>query len=231
MSGYIGISSGENTRSSEFWANFLQLKLPELVTPPEVARGACISDNRNKLTARAIELKADWIFYVDDDQLFHPEALIRLLNHRVNIVSGLYLSREFPFQPVVFDRPSEDSKVKGAYQMILSNLTENHGIIKVAAIGAGALLVRLNVFQKLKKPYWTLGQVDPSCWGDDLDFCYRVRQAGFNIYCDLDERVGHKVQGAIWPLYDKESGWSTTLVVTEKPIVSLPQVTEEAEVV
>ena len=221
MAGYIGISSGENARSSEFWANFLQLERPELVAPPEVARGACIAENRNRLTKRALELGAEWCFYVDDDQLFHPLALKRLLSRNVDVISGLYLSREFPFRPVVFTEPDEPG-VKGGYTLTLEPYDQ--GVLTVSAVGAGALLVRRQVLEQLNMPYWTLGQVDPAGWGDDFDFCYRVRQAGFKIRVDMDERVGHKVQGAIWPNYTKEHGWTTTLVATDHPIASLPQV-------
>lgn len=232
MPGYIGISCSENSRSSEFWAGFLQLKFPKLVKPPQVYRGACISENRNRMTEEALKLNADWIFYVDDDQIFHPLALERLLSRNVHVVSGLYLSRTFPFEPVVFDKPDPNGSQR-AYTMILNNLENNHGLVSVAAVGAGALLVRRSVFGSIDKPYWRLGQIESDGWGDDLDFCYRVRKAGFKIHCDLDERVGHKIQGTVWPLYDdKQSEWTTTVVITNDPIVSLPQITvEEKELV
>jgi GT2 family glycosyltransferase len=230
MPGYIGISSGESARSSEFWANFIRLELPPLVTKPEVARGACIAENRNKLTERALELNAEWIFYVDDDQLFDPLALNRLLLRNVDIVSGLYLARKFPFEPVVFDKASDDpTNPKGAYQMYLNNQKNNVGLIKVAATGAGALLVRRRVLEKMQRPWWTLGQLHPSGWGDDLDFCYRAKEAGFDIYCDLREWVGHKIQGSIWPNFDAKAGWSTTIAITDIPIVTLPQAVLEPE--
>jgi glycosyltransferase involved in cell wall biosynthesis len=230
--GYVGISACEDARSSEFWANFLQLELPELVTKPEVARGSCIADNRNRLAARAIQLEADWIFYVDDDQLFHPLALKRLLNHiennhNIDVISGLYLMRGYPFEPVAFDKPSDDpSNPQGVYRVFLNHLDKSHGLIEMMAVGAGALLVRRRVLEELEKPLWRLGQIEKSEWGDDINFCYRVREAGFRIYCDLDERVGHKVQGALWPNYDeKTKKWHTTLVVNDQPIVQLPQIT------
>lgn len=233
--GYVGISACEDARSSEFWANFLQLELPSLVTKPEVARGSCIADNRNRLAERAIELGADWIFYIDDDQLFHPLALKRLLAHNKDVVSGLYLMRGFPFEPVAFNKESDDPNNKqGCYRLFLNHMDKNHGLIPVVAVGAGALLIQTRVFERLEKPYWTLGQIEKQNWGDDLDFCYRVRNAGFDIFLDLDERVGHKVQGALWPNYDEaKKEWSTNLVITDKSIINLPQIviSEEKELV
>lgn len=230
MAGYIGISCCEDARTSEFWANFMQLELPELVAKPEVARGSDIADNRNKLTNRALELNADWIFYVDDDQLFHPKALKRLIAHKVDVVSALYLMRSYPFEPVAFDKESDiPDNPKGVYRLFLNHLENNHGLHKCAAVGAGALLVRRRVFEKMEEPFWTLGQIQKSEWGDDIDFCYRVRQAGFDIYVDLDERVGHKMHATVWPYFHPVHKWNTTLVINDQPIASLPQITVEEE--
>jgi hypothetical protein len=81
--------------------------------------------------------------------------------------------------------------------------------------------VRRRVLEALGAPYWTLGQIAADEWGDDLDFCRRVRAAGFDIWCDLDCPVGHKIQATLWPQRTPQ-GWVTTLVASNAPIAHFP---------
>ena len=215
--GFIGISCSEQSRWADFWASFLSLQHPPN-TAIEVARSANIAQNRNLLTRHALDCGAEWIFYVDDDQYFMPDTLLKLLDRNVSVVSGLYLSRSSPFSPVVFDREGADGKVG-----VRPLAPDDHGLIRVKATGAGALLVRREVLKQLSEPWWTLGQITPDHWSDDIDFCRRVRAEGFSVWCDLDALVGHKLTATIFPQHASD-GWVTTFVSGGiQPIAYFPQ--------
>lgn len=217
MVGFIGVSAAETARFTDFWDSFVHI-----ATPPEtrleirVGRGANIARNRNGLTELALQLGADWAWFVDDDQVFAPDALAQLLSHDRDVVSGLYVARDFPFKAQIFDR--EDGQGRVAHRLFEPGDT---GLVRVLAAGAGSLLVRRRVLEALTPPYWTLGQIAKDEWGDDLDFCRRVRAAGFDIYCDLDCPVGHKIQATLWPQRTPQ-GWVTTLVASNQPIAHFP---------
>src|SRR2546429_120520 len=102
----VAVTAAETARYTEFWDSLLQIATPN-DTVVRVARGGSVAENRNGLTALALEMGAEWIWYVDDDQIFAPDTLPRLLAHDLDVVSGLYVSREFPFKPQAYGTEDE----------------------------------------------------------------------------------------------------------------------------
>lgn len=179
-------------------------------------RGANIAENRNKLVESALESNCDYIWHVDSDQVFAPETLKKLLAHEVDVVSGLYVSRAPPFAPQMYDK--EDEKGWVAPKLLTPDVRGTH---EVKCVGAGCMLVHRRVYEKLEKPWWTLGQLEKSGWCDDVDWCRRVRLAGFTILCDTDIPVGHMISGALWPHWNG-TDWETLLVYGNTGIASWP---------
>lgn len=206
----IGVSAAETARFTEFWGSLCGMGSP---CPVEVrvARGANIARNRNELTGYFLQSSKEWLWYLDDDQVLLPGTLGKLLAHGVEVVSGVYVSRNYPFLPLVYDQVREDG------QIAFKELTTETGLIGVVATGAGCLLVHRRVLEALTPPYWTLGQIAPEAWGDDVDFCRRVRAAGFEVQVDVDTRVGHISQCTLWP-ERSATGWGTTLVTGNRPV-------------
>ena len=217
--GIIGISSPEIGRYTQFYSNLTKVARPDGTALAHVT-GACISSNRNKIVDQALENGAEWIWFIDDDHRFPPDTLTRLLSHNVDIVSGLYLQRVAPYTPHRYDR----EEANGALWPKLLTQGES-GLDEVLSTGAGCLLVRTSVFEKLERPYWRLGQIRSDVWSDDFDFCRRARAAGFKIWCDLDVLVGHYVIHCVYPARNAEGHWSTRLVEGEVHIASFPAAT------
>jgi GT2 family glycosyltransferase len=163
---------------------------------------AVISENRNAISQTALDMECEWVLYLDDDHHLPGDTLMRLLAHDVDIVSAHYTQRQPPFNPVLMEKQLED----GSY--IHKQLSsDEHGLIQVEAAGAGCLLVKTEVLKALEQPFWRLGQIHPAHWGDDLDFCTRVRKLGFKVYCDLDVQIGHYMTGTVTPQWDETHGW------------------------
>lgn len=200
-SGVIGISTPEQGRFSVFYAALAGMQRPDDVTMVH-ARGAVISENRNHISDVALRVGAEWVLYLDDDHILCPDTLTRLLAADKDIISAHYTQRTPPFNPVLMstELPS------GAFLWKQLHPGES-GIISVAAAGAGALLVKTKVLEAIGAPYWTLGQISPASWGDDLHFCSRARKAGFEVHVDLDNSIGHIMTGVVWPKRDEKAGW------------------------
>lgn len=205
MSGVIGISTADTGRYSVFYASLEGIQLPSEPIQKVFARSAVISENRNAITKHALESGADWVLYLDDDHILSRDVLIRLLDSGKDVISAHYVQRQPPFGPVAMSHELPDGKfIRKALDP-----TEN-GIVSVAAAGAGCLLVRRRALEALEPPYWTLGQISASSWGDDLHFCSRLRKAGFEIFVDLSNPIGHLMTGTVWPTHSAEHGWQAT---------------------
>lgn len=202
MSGVIGISCPEIARFSSFYASLGAMARPDNVQVV-FARSAVISENRNAISSHALKINADWVLYLDDDHILHQQTLMRLLEADKDVISAHYTQRQPVFNSVAFDFERED----GTFHWKRLESSER-GLVKVAAAGAGCFLVKTKVLRALDEPYWTLGQIHPASWGDDLHFCSRVRKAGFDIWLDLENPVGHTMIGVVWPQWDDKHGWT-----------------------
>lgn len=218
MSGMIGISTAEQGRYSVFYATLARLQRPENVMV-SFARGAAISGNRNNISEAALENKVDWVLYLDDDHILHGDTLLKLLAADKDVISAHYVKRQHPFGPVILDAELPDRSF--TWKQLHP---KESGVVSVAAVGAGCLLVKRKVLEALDRPFWTLGQIHPASWGDDLDFCSRVRKAGFEVHVDLDNPIGHLMTGIVWPERDDKNGWVANFAqdVDKSPLVKFP---------
>jgi hypothetical protein len=172
-----------------------------------------------------------WILLLNDDHLYPPDMLIRLLDRRVDAVTALYLDRSanpelspLPFPPVLFDRVDPDGQVMRRFLA-----PGEHGLIPIVACGDGAMLVRRSAFERIPPPWWTLGELDPTQANHDLSFCRRLRDAGFALYADLDVVVGHVTPMTLTPRRDPDGTWTTEIRGRHPQAIVIPQPMLEAE--
>jgi hypothetical protein len=150
---------------------------------------------RNKLVQRALDSGCEWIFFVDDDQGFPQDILLRLLAHEKPIVSGLYLNRNQPFFPIAFSHRNDD----GTYTPIDLLSLPGEGLLQVQAVGAGCLLIRREVLEAIGDNWFQHGRVDDWDASEDIIFCEQARAAGYEVFVDLGMPVGHMAPVAISP--------------------------------
>lgn len=167
-----------------------------LDTPPGSikmrATGGGVSHNINMLIDKAIEHECSHIFIVEDDSTFPRDALTRLLAHNVPVVTGLCRSRQAPFMPYIY---SGLDPVNGLTWYQLTGA--DHGLIRVAATGMGGILINMDVFKALERPYFRNYFVGEREWGQDIIFGKSLIEAGIEVYCDLDIIIDHMTQCTI----------------------------------
>lgn len=200
----IAIPTQEFARRADFYDYFNTIDKPAgtIVTS---AHGQSPARNRNIMIRMALEHEATHIFFLDDDCFVKPDIIHRLLAHDVDIVGGLYLMRNFPHLPIMFDEAFDDGRCRFAF------LNEGRqGLAECVNMGLGAALIKTNVFRTMPDPWVTLGECEPDHWCDDIAFFNRARKAGFKIHVDLEVPVGHVVSAVIWPNRDNTTGkWYT----------------------
>lgn len=205
--GSIGVISGPLTRFPDFSISLMRLRKPEGSKLAWVV-GANIADNCNRLVR---ELHGDWLWVMGDDHVFAPDILMRLLQHNVDVVVPLCLQKSPPFLPVVFSEEDEDGRHRYA------DLPE-HGLAEIHAAGSAGILIRKHVLDVLPRPVFGTERGQQN---EDLLLCRKIREAGFQIYCDVDTHLGHMGTMCVWPQF-QEAGWAPKLDVGDEHFVSLP---------
>lgn len=145
---------------------------------------------RNNLAAKAIQLGADFVLWLDSDMVFAPDILERLFADyqagKGDIISGLYFRRVAPFKPVLFS--AVESTAEGPFTAAPESIPDD--VFEIAGCGFGCVLmpadVLMDVIGKFGNPF------DPiNGMGEDLSFCWRARQCGYRIVCDPAVSLGH----------------------------------------
>lgn len=207
----ICVPTAEFARRADFYDYFNGLEKPD-GTMITFSHGQSPARNRNIMIRLALQNNATHCLFLDDDMAFKPDLLRRLLSHDVDVCSGLYLMRNYPHFPVMFDERMDDGKCKFKF------LTpDTRGLVEVMNIGLGACLIKTDVFRKMagendyEKFNWiTLGEAEPDHWSDDISFFNRASKAGIKMYVDCDARCGHMMTATIWPNYDDtQKSWFT----------------------
>jgi len=139
--------------------------------------GAYVSENREKIAKTAIDYKFDYLLFIDHDIEFNPDLIVEMLNENKEIIGGMYNYRWLPKKPMV--KFFKGKKTVNEINQIPSKP------FKVAGIGAGFLLIKMSVFDKIKPPYFPMlydkeGMV---IRGEDIAFCEKARDAGIDIWC------------------------------------------------
>jgi len=143
-----------------------------------------IHDARNLLVREAKRINAHYILFLDDDMILPTDLFIRLFDHQAPVVSALAFKRRPPYEPCIyhweFNKNNGILGVRPAYELV------KKGLKKVDATGFGAILIDMEVFDKIKEPWFELRD-----YGEDIDFCLKCYDAGIPIYCDTDLIVQH----------------------------------------
>lgn len=150
--------------------------------------GSLIYTSRDNLCKKAINMGADYVFWLDSDMVFNPDVLELLFKdmEKDTIVTGLYFRRAYPFSPVLFDtlEKTEDGFDQSEFEDIPDTPFEvgGCGFGCVLMPTEAAVAVSLN-FREMFNPMKGAGE--------DLSFCWRARKSGYKIICDPRIPLGH----------------------------------------
>jgi len=135
-------------------------------------------------------MQGSWLCFIDTDQTFQPDALIRLLAWRRPIVMALIAHRHSPFPICAFN---------GMRSLPYETLPDD-GLVEVDAVGTGFTVIDRAVFNRMPNPWFEVGRINPERTGEDTWFSKKAREAGFTLAVDCGVRVGHDFKGTIWPI-------------------------------
>jgi len=139
-----------------------------------VTHTSIVANGRNNCVEAMQSLGGDYLMFIDSDMVFPQDTIDRLMAHGKDICGATYVRRGPPFDNLGQATPEYASHEKG--------------LIKMFYIPTGMLLIKRKVFEALEAPYFRYGIAEEikRVKGEDMDFCERAREAGFDIWCDLD---------------------------------------------
>lgn len=182
-----------------FLARMMGLQMPfNTVSRYFYVVGREVGEARNEIVHRARKVREDTggaveishLLFLDDDVLFHPGLLVKLLEHQRPIVSGLYYTKTDVSQPLMF---------QGDYEGIPRGW--KHGdVVPVTGHGMGLCLIDMKVFEAVAP----IVGIDPNGYPaffetvrdrreaggavtnqtEDITFCKAARAAGYELLVD-----------------------------------------------
>lgn len=213
--GTVGVYTDHIARFSDFTVSIASLEVPK-DTVFSWARGVYLAYNTNRFIR---EMQGEWLFLMDDDHRFDQDILTRLLDLDVDVAVALTSKKFPPYDPVLY-RQTGDTEVNYGLETIKMN--GESGVIEVDACGKPGMLIRKNVLDAVGDPWCEFR--DSEQGAEDWDFCLKIRDAGFTIHADLDNRLGHMAPVTIYKTQDASGTWGTTLALSNQGGVFLPDV-------
>jgi hypothetical protein len=196
----------------KFYDAFYTMTIPE-ETDSMRHIGGCVPENLNKIVDHALRTDCTHVFIVEDDSEFERDTLIRLLKHDKPVVAGLCRQRGSPFRPYLYSGIADNGKLE--WRPLKD--TDPNGLIGPAdglvATGMGGILIRTDVFNKLKRPYFWHTYIGEEYWGQDILFNKSLIAAGVDVWCDLSVTIWHANQCTIGSKKTDSGAWATVFKI------------------
>lgn len=147
--------------------------------------------SREYLVQSALQGGADYILFLDSDQTFREDLLIKMgawMDKGADILTTLIFRKDPPYHPCVFasSKELENGQISLQYCDIEKiDLTQP---FYVANCGLGCAMIRKEVFEKLPQPWF----LPTPYTGEDIAFLHKATQKyGYKIICDPTIEIGH----------------------------------------
>lgn len=127
--------------------------------------------------------------FIDSDQSFPHDTAHRLLSHKKEVVAANVALKTVPSFPTARARGASPQGVP------ITSDPGKHGLERVWRVGAGVLLVDMELVKRTPKPWFEIrwdAKVGAEC-GEDWFFIERLQAAGAEVFVDhdLSREVGH----------------------------------------
>ena len=149
--------------------------------------GYTIAENRNYIVVQALNNNSDYLLMIDDDMVFPPDLLDKLLVNDKDICGVAYHPRSETGQIIKFLDETHIVKLEE------TNEPKYKDTFECMATGTGIILIKCEVFKKIPRPWFMFEYYDTGqCkLGEDWYFSKVAKQSGFSIWTDPKPKVGH----------------------------------------
>ena len=148
----------------------------------EVQSGTLVYIARNRLANKAINERYTHVLWIDSDMVFGEKVYEDLMDVGKEMVCGAFVSRRPPYGPCIYTSIEQNAIEK----------VKDFGIrpFRVDGCGFALVLTTVELLQAVTQKFGTCFQ-PTDYYGEDLAFCWRVKQLGREIWCEPTVRPGH----------------------------------------
>lgn len=176
--------------NSEVVMSLMNLQQKDYQVNIQLLKSSILYISREYLVSAALQYDADYLMFVDSDQIIQSDAIQKMadhLNNGENIVTTLIFRKDPPFQPCIFSSQKElpNHQISLQYYDVANqDLTKP---FYVESCGFGCIMMNLDIFKNIPQP-WFLPR---PYTGEDISFMWEARQKGYKILCDPTIEIGH----------------------------------------
>ena len=165
-----------------------------------------IHQARNYLTSVFLTTEYQYMLFVDSDVEFEPEAVMRMMVAKKNIVCTPYRVKSAEIDKHIYTVEFKDPK---------NILVLAEGLVEIEAGPTGLMLIDRKVFEKIIENrtdlkiinkatpsadtshkfyynFFDFGFNDGYSMGEDVSFCRLARSNGFKIYANTESPTAHR---------------------------------------
>lgn len=142
-----------------------------------------VHHSRDFIVEQFLKKESDYLLFLDSDMVFPSDMVSELLLIDADISSGVSFKKVYPYEPTIYKK-SEDR-----YQSI--NNYEEGKVIEVDATGMACCLIKRKVFERIQPPWFEFEKLKDRYLGEDLTFCRKAKEVGFNIKVNTKIIVPH----------------------------------------
>jgi len=85
----------------------------------------------------------------------------------------------------------------------------------------GGILINMNVFKKLERPYFYTTFIGEKEWGQDILFASDLYKAGIEVFCDLNVTIWHATHCSLGTEFVDGKWWTLVRIGTSN--IRIPQ--------
>lgn len=175
------------------WARALrQMQWPD-GTDSYIITGLPWGPARNKCVEHVLANNYSHILYMDVDTVPPADGLLKLLDHNLDIVSGLYYTKFEPVRPVAYKAGIDPEGNPIKLPLPPFQLGD---LLEVDYVGMGFCLIHRRVFEAMPPPWyeWTLDVHQPRGASEDFEWCHKARGLGFHIHLATRVQCEHELR-------------------------------------
>lgn len=152
--------------------------------------GYRLDDMRNNLVEKALEANQDYLLFLDTDQVFPRDMIPSMIKDleaypEYDAVTGIVHKKTKPFIPCIYAKQKDNGK------FLAVATWEDNGYLDLVACGMGAVIIRAELFKKIKdeigEPFFSFDDM----WGEDLYFWNKAHKLGAKVLGDPRFKIGH----------------------------------------